>query len=200
MAALLIFLKLVVVSTIAGEINPMHNICGQYIEEISIQTNVPPEVLWSVARAESNLPNRGPWPWSLNIEGKSYYFKTHRNMIKFIEKRIKNKNYTRVSIDVGCMQINSFYHGHKFTDIYEMTNIYKNMLVGARYLRHLYEIKKRQFKNKSLPENRLWGYAVGDYHSKTNRRGASYIINAAKFLMTHPSWHDGILTEPDWTE
>lgn len=168
-----------------------HSLCGKYVDDIAQETNVPPEVIWAVARAESNLGKLGPWPWTLNFQGKGYYFKSRKEMLVFIHKKVKG--HRSVNIDIGCMQLNYFYHGGKFTTIDEMTNIYKNMLVASQYLRQLYEANKRE--HSKIPENRLWGYAVGDYHSQRNLRGAQYINRATKFLMAHPAWRKEILPE-----
>lgn len=162
-----------------------HTLCGKYINEIAHATNVPPEVIWAVARTESNLGKLGPWPWSVNFKGSGYYFKSRPEMLAFIHKKAKGHHV--LNIDIGCMQLNFFYHGDKFTTIDEMTDIYKNMLVASQYLRQLFEVNKRE--RAKLPDNRIWGYAVGDYHSHRNLRGAQYINRVSKFLMTHPAWH-----------
>lgn len=180
--------------TIAKQ-HPDDSLCGKYIELVAKQTNVPPEVIWAVARSESNLGKLGPWPWTINIHGKGYYFKSQKEMLTFIHKKTKRKRY--ISIDIGCMQLNTIYHGHKFKNIEEMTNIYKNMLVAAKYLRELYDTNKRNPAHKGLPINRIWGYAVGDYHSQRNLKGAQYITRTSKFLMTHPAWYDGIFPDLD---
>lgn len=184
---------LLLCSSVTAAPPPEHTACGKYVEIIAHQTKVPPEVIWAVANAESNLGKLGPWPWSANLYGKSFYFKSQKELTNFIRKKLK-KNRT-LNIDIGCMQLNYFYHGYKFSNIYEMTNIYKNMLIGAKYLRHLYEVNKQIHAHKKLPENRIWGYAVGDYHSRHTSRGAKYIKRTTKFLMTVPSWHDDILPD-----
>ncbi|WP_032112599.1 hypothetical protein [Candidatus Paracaedibacter symbiosus] len=176
--------------------NPDHTLCGKYIEKVSKETNVPPEVIWAVASAESNLGKLGPWPWSVNIRGKAFYFKSQKEMITFIHKKLKKNPH--ISMDIGCMQLNYLYHGHKFSNIHEMSNIYENMLVGARYLRQLFEANQHTHAHKKLTKNRLWGYAVGDYHSQQSSRGAQYIRRTSKFLMTTPAWYDDIFPEPDF--
>lgn len=182
-------------SSVTAGPNPDNTPCGKYVEIIAHKTNVPPEVIWAVANAESNLGNLGPWPWSANFGGKSFYFKSQKELTNFIRNKLKKKRY--LSIDIGCMQLNYVYHGHKFSNIYEMTNIYKNMLIGAKYLRELYEKSKQMNSRKHLPENRLWGYAVGDYHSQKALRGAKYIKRTTKLLMINPSWYDDILPDLD---
>lgn len=184
---------LLLCSNVAAAPNPDHTACGKYVEIVAHKTKVPPEVIWAVANAESNLGKLGPWPWSANIRGQSYYFKSQKELTNFIRKKLKKK--TLLSIDIGCMQLNYVYHGYKFANIYEMTNIYKNMLIGAKYLRELYEKNKQTHSHKKIPENRLWGYAVGDYHSRKSSRGAKYIKRTSKFLMTTPSWYDDILND-----
>lgn len=175
--------------------NPDDTLCGKYVELVALKTNVPPEIIWAVANTESHLGKLGPWPWSANFQGKSFYFRSQQELINFLRNKLK-KNRS-VSIDIGCMQLNHFYHGHKFSSIYEMTDIYKNMLIGAQYLRRLYEMNQHAYRRKKLPENRLWGYAVGDYHSRRHSKGAKYINRTSKFLMINPSWYDDILPDLD---
>ena len=191
---LLTFILSLFVSPLAlAKIHPDDSLCGKYIETIAEQTNVPPEVIWAVARSESNLGHLGPWPWTINMRGKGYYFKSKKEMLTFIHKKTKGKRY--LSLDIGCMQLNTIYHGHKFKNLEEMTDIYKNMLIAAQYLRELYDVNKRERAHKGLSNNRIWGYAVGDYHSQRNLRGAKYITRTSKFLMTHPAWYDGIFPD-----
>ncbi len=134
---LLTFILSLFVSPLAlAKIHPDDSLCGKYIETIAQQTNVPPEVIWAVARSESNLGHLGPWPWTINMRGKGYYFKSKKEMLTFIHKKTKGKRY--LSLDIGCMQLNTIYHGHKFKNLEEMTDIYKNMLIAAQYLRELY--------------------------------------------------------------
>lgn len=48
-------------------------------KQIALPKGVPAEVLYSVALTESKVLLRGeyvPWPWTLNVAGKSYYYAT----------------------------------------------------------------------------------------------------------------------------
>ena len=175
-------------SSVLSSPNPDENFCGKYVEIVALETHVPPEVIWAVARTESNFGNLGPWPWSANFQGKSFYFKSKKALVNFLHKKIKKNPL--FSIDIGCMQLNYLYHGHKFSSVYDMTDIYKNMLISAQYLRKLYEINKHIYRHKNFPKNRIWGYAVGDYHSRRTSRGAKYIKRTSRFLMITPSWYD----------
>ncbi len=189
----LLILSLFVCPLALAKLHPDNSLCGKYIETVAQETNVPPEVIWAVARSESNLGKLGPWPWTINIHGKGYYFKSKKEMLTFIHKKTKKNRY--LSIDIGCMQLNTIYHKHKFKNLEEMADIHKNMLVAARYLRELYESNKRERAHKKLPSSRIWGYAVGDYHSQRSLRGAKYITRTSKFLMTHPAWYDGLFPD-----
>ena len=190
---LTLVLSLFACPLVLAKLHPDHSLCGKYIETVAQETNVPPEVIWAVARSESNLGHLGPWPWTVNIHGKGYYFKSKKEMIGFLHKKTKKKRF--LSIDIGCMQLNTIYHRHKFKNLEEMTDIHKNMLVAARYLRELFEANKREHAHKGLSDSRIWGYAVGDYHSQRNLRGAKYIARTSKFLMTHPAWYDGLFPD-----
>ena len=100
------------------------------------------------------------WPWTVNAQGKGYYFKTREEAVaaakKFIAQGI-------TSIDVGCMQINMRYHGKAFSSIEEAMDPENNMKYSAKFLRALY---KRNGKN--------WKTAAKRYHSGNQQEGLLY--------------------------
>ena len=54
------------------------------------------------------------WPWTINVEGKGFHFKTKRDAIRFVKDQM---TAGKESIDVGCMQINLKYHPDAFTSL-----------------------------------------------------------------------------------
>jgi len=137
--------------------NP-HHYCYKYIEEASRKTGVLPELLWAVAKTESNYKS-GPWPWTINYKGKGYYFPSKLAAKRFLQKLPKNALFYT---DVGCMQLNWGYHGTSFTKISQMLNPRLNVLYAAYYLKELYH------------ETGKWAKAVAAYHSRKWFRGGRY--------------------------
>ncbi|MCQ2741304.1 MAG: hypothetical protein MJ210_04220, partial [Alphaproteobacteria bacterium] len=58
------------------------------------------------------------WPWTVNAGGKGYFFETKQEAIAAVKKMQENGVK---SIDVGCMQINLFYHPEAFSNLEELT-------------------------------------------------------------------------------
>ena len=143
-----------------------HHYCRKYIEEAAQKTGVLPEILWAVAKAESNFKG-GPWPWTLNIRGKGYYFATKRSAKNFL-RSLPTK--LRKQADLGCMQLNWKYHGKSFSRMSRMLNPRLNVLYAAYFLKDLYK------------ETGKWAKAVAYYHSRNWARGGRYASNVARLV------------------
>jgi soluble lytic murein transglycosylase-like protein len=140
-----------------------HHYCRKYIEEAAKKTGVLPEILWAVAKTESNFGS-GPWPWTVNVKGKGYYFSDKLSAKKFLRSLPKKIQY---QVDVGCMQINWGYHGKGFPDLTKMINPRLNVLYAAYFLRELYA------------ETGQWSKAVASYHSRKWAHGGQYANHVA---------------------
>jgi len=70
-----------------------------------------PNLLAAIAIKESGIGPRQFWPWTINYAGRSYRYATEAEAIQvaqsLIDRGIK-------SVDLGLMQINWMYHGHRF--------------------------------------------------------------------------------------
>ena len=80
------------------------NQCLKAINLLSEHINVPKKLLLQIAKVESGFgPHKTPWPWSIHIQGKSYYFRSEKAASLYIKQLlamgIKN-------VDVRCHQIN----------------------------------------------------------------------------------------------
>jgi hypothetical protein len=123
---------------------------------------IPVHLLRAVSHAESGRAIGGSvnaWPWTINVEGKGYIFKTKQEAIKAVEKfqRMGAK-----SIDVGIMQINLRHHPHAFRNLEEAFDPQLNIAYGAKFLKQLF------LQHKS------WNLAVGHYHSATPKFHNAY--------------------------
>jgi soluble lytic murein transglycosylase-like protein len=100
------------------------------------------------------------WPWTVNANGKGYYYSTKEEAVAAV-KNFQKEGIT--SIDVGCMQINLKYHGEAFSSIEEALNPEDNVRYSAKFLRKLY--------NKNGYD---WKKAAKRYHSGNHEQGEIY--------------------------
>jgi len=120
--------------------------------KIAKQYQINPHVLYAVARAESTRPRYPhPWPWTANINGKGYYFKSRDGLYRALKKQIL---LGRRNFDVGIMQISWKYNAHLFDgDLWSATDPYTNIAAGALHLNHL------------LSKHKSYARAIGLYHT-----------------------------------
>ncbi|MDF3034070.1 MAG: transglycosylase family protein [Alphaproteobacteria bacterium] len=140
-----------------------HHYCRKYIEEAARKTGVLPEILWAVAKTESNFKG-APWPWTVNLQGKGYYFPDRLSAKKFLKSLPKKFQY---QTDVGCMQLNWGFHGKAFPQLSAMLNPRLNIIYAAYFLKELYR------------ETGKWAKAVAHYHSRKWLRGGRYASRVA---------------------
>lgn len=95
--------------------------------------DVPLGVLYAVALTETG--RRGSLhPYALNIAGPSYFPGTLEEALQ------KYEDASRAGaklIDIGCMQINHFYHGSHFRSVADMFDPQENVDYAAQYLKDL---------------------------------------------------------------
>lgn len=129
---------------------------------IAAYTGVPAKVLYAVSLQESGRSIDGrlrPWPWALNIKGRSHYFDTHDAACVRLTKTLKNTSAKRV--DVGIAQINVGYHGKRVGKPCDLLNPYVNLLVAATILTEQHKPKQD------------WLVTMGKYHSPANGEAAA---------------------------
>ena len=124
---------------------------------------IPPEVLYAVALTESarqvdSTGNVRPWPWTLNVGGKGYFYASredaHRALRRFLAQGKR-------SIDIGLMQVNWRWHRDKLGDPWQALDPEHNLQVGARILATCYQERRDRWD------------AVGCYHAPNNKKFAS---------------------------
>ena len=145
--------------------SPSHY-CQKYMEEAARKTGVLPEIIWAVAMKESSFGN-GPWPWTINIRGKGYYFPDKATALHFLQS-FDTKALAHV--DVGCMQLNIGFHGNAFSSVSQMMDPRLNIIYGAYFLKELYH------------EQGKWAKAVANYHSRKWPRGGKYANGVARLI------------------
>ena len=111
---------------------------------------------------------RVPWPWTVNAEGQGYYFETKKDAIAFVQE-LQGRG-VRV-IDVGCMQVNLYYHPQAFASLDAAFEPATNVAYAAKFL------------NELKTETDDWGVATQYYHSRNPYLGQTYAgrvtLNAA---------------------
>lgn len=138
--------------------------CTRNISRYERQYGIPTHLLSAISANESGRYHQGlkialPWPWTINVEGKGYYYDSKQEAIAAV--RQFQSDGAR-SIDVGCMQVNLVHHADAFANLEDAFNPEKNVAYAASFLRSLFE------------EERSWKKAAAHYHSKTPSRGTEY--------------------------
>lgn len=140
-------------------------LCSMAAKDAGVEYGVNYDLLQTISAVESgrwdNLQNRYvAWPWTVNVNGKGYYFSSREEAVKAV-KDFQAKGIT--SIDVGCMQINLKYHGDAFSSVEEALDPHQNVKYSAKFLRSLYNRHGNDWKN-----------AARRYHSSDPEKGEMY--------------------------
>jgi hypothetical protein len=143
--------------------------CEKYLATVSVMEGVPLGVLYAVGLTESGRKSK-LHPYALNIEGETVFAKSRDDALAVFSKARKEG---KKLIDLGCMQVNHYYHGANFRSPAEMLVPEKNIVYAARFLKRL-----RQ-------EHGSWTMAVARYHASAGNKKAqkSYICSVIKNLV-----------------
>ncbi len=126
--------------------------------QIAKHHQLDPYILYAVALVESakdSAPNYvTPWPWAINKSGKSIIPVSHQEARTALNKALAEGGK---HIDVGLMQINLHWHGHRVDKPEQLLNPVTNLQIGALLLAEAIQ---------SVPNNLALG--IGRYHSWQN--------------------------------
>lgn len=138
---------------------------------IANQYGVPPEVFFSIALQESGKSGENkflPWPWTLNIDRKGYYFDTREKaemaLITAMDDAREQGKVGRVAVGIG--QIYMPAHVNQFDSPIQALDPTTNLHYAARLLALHY----LNTLNEGSPD---WWIAVGRYHSPGNQKFAT---------------------------
>lgn len=139
--------------------------CTQHFPGEEQRNGIPAHLLAAISSAESGRWHNGlglalPWPWTINVEGKGYYFNSKAEAIAQTNALLKRGAR---SIDVGCMQVNIKHHAGAFANLDDAFEPSKNVAYGAKFLRSNYD---------TLGD---WVKATAAYHSRTPVYGQQYL-------------------------
>ena len=140
-------------------------LCTRYLPRHEREYGIPAHLLAAIASTESGRYHKGigltiPWPWTINAEGKGYFFDTKEEAVSYTQKLIASGVK---SIDVGCMQINLHHHPEAFSNLNEAFEPRYNVAYAATFLRRNYD------------DLGSWKSAAAAYHSRTPEFGNRYI-------------------------
>lgn len=140
------------------------DLTGTVFEKAGKAVGLDPVLIYAVALAES-ASGRGqgklsPWPWTLRAPGRPFYAKSQAEAQK---KLTEFQAHYGEAIDVGIMQINLHWHGHRANSPIELLDPETNVMVGASVLATAIH---------SAPDDLILG--IGRYHSWQERRARDY--------------------------
>ena len=126
--------------------------CESEIAAAAAKYQIPAGILYSVGLTETGRKG-SLQPFAMNIEGKAYFENSAGEVLqRFAAARAQGAKL----IDLGCMQINYYFHGENFSSPDEMLNPKKNVEYAARFLSNLHA------------RHETWTMAVARYHAGPN--------------------------------
>lgn len=154
---------------IGGALASAPNVCEREMASAAKVHGIPLGVLYAVGLTETGRKG-SLHPYTLNVEGKSLFASDIREaMAHFQQARQQGAKL----IDVGCMQINHYYHGTKFASVQAMFNPADNVEYAARFLK---ELRAREG---------TWTMAVARYNAGPNNNPAQkqYVCRVIKNMV-----------------
>ena len=144
--------------------------CVHYFRYYESKFKIPRDTLYSISLQETGKFHtkkklKLAWPWTVNVEGKGFYFDTKKEAVAFVKTELRKG---KESIDVGCMQVNLKHHPDAFRSVESAFEPKINIAYGASFLRSKYDTLNS------------WGKAVSHYHSATSHLGEKYKDNVVK--------------------
>ncbi|WP_414473343.1 transglycosylase SLT domain-containing protein [Microvirga sp. M2] len=136
-------------ASISAETDSASQLCEREMLRASAKYGVPLGMLYSVGLTETG--RRGSLqPYAMNVEGRAVFSKT---MAEAVQRFGEAQRAGTKLIDLGCMQINHYYHRDKFPTLESMLDPRHNVEYAARFLS---ELKGR---------HETWTMAVARYHA-----------------------------------
>lgn len=140
---------------------------------IAAEYGLPDRLLYAVALTESGRPikalgARRPWPWTLNVAGRGYFYPTREEALAALTRFLAEG---RESVDIGLMQVNWRHHRHRLGSPEAALEPYRNLRVAAAIL------------SECSANRGDWWAGVGCYHAPADaERAARYRRRVAAHL------------------
>ncbi len=159
------------------------NICAYMVSLAEKTRRIPSGLLLAIAQVESGRYRVGqilskPWPWTVSsaqTNNNDNFYQSKTQALDVI-KNLQNDGVT--NIDVGCMQVNLFYHGRGFGTLQEAIDPINNVAYATEFLLYLFN----RFND--------WGEAVKHYHSSDPAKNNYYlekVLAAYQRINTEPN-------------
>ncbi|MFL9912016.1 transglycosylase SLT domain-containing protein [Paraburkholderia sp. RL17-337-BIB-A] len=132
----------------------------------AMRTSVDAKILAGIALNES-AHNGSAWPWTLNVAGRGFFFRTREDAYKAIRFLISDG---RCDFDVGLMQINWCYHAKRFASPWDALAPATNIHVAEDIL------------NENFRKTNSAVKAVAYYHSANPQPGREYLARFIQHL------------------
>lgn len=145
---------------------------GTVFERVGSEKNLDPVLLYALACIESAVASNAkgfvrPYPWVLRTSSGPYYGKTKEEAVTELNRLLSRRK--KRSIDIGMLQINSVWHGHRVKNLVDLLDPYTNLSVAADILNECLA----RFPNNAFK-------AIGAYHSSDSRKAARYAKHVAR--------------------
>ena len=125
------------------------NVCEREMTQAAKRYDVPLAVLYAVGMTETG--RRGSLqPFALNLQGPSFFA---ANLSEALRRFEEARRSGAKLIDIGCMQINHYYHSSQFRSLEAMFDPHENVDYAARFLK---ELRAREGS---------WTLAAARYHA-----------------------------------
>lgn len=137
--------------------------CLAHIAKEEANQSLPAGLLEAIGIAESGrMSAQGkliPWPWTVNANGYGHFFDSKEEAIEFVQQ-LWAQGVT--VIDIGCMQVNHYFHPDAFESLESAFDPTTNVAYAAQFLKRLHA------------ETGDWDIATRYYHSRTPALGQAY--------------------------
>lgn len=117
---------------------------------------VPLGILYAVGLTETGRKG-SLHPYALNVDGRSIFARSAADAMQQFRRAKRNGGQL---IDVGCMQINHYWHHKQFASLNDMVDPEQNVAYAALFLKRL---KARE---------KTWTMAVARYHAGPTKNAA----------------------------
>ena len=148
--------------------------CMAFARAAEQRYGLPDGILQSISTVEaSRIQADGSykaWPWTLNDTGTGLFFDNREQVLEYLDVHMTNPD---TSIDIGCMQINTKWHGAFFETFDEMLDPASNIAYAAGFLTDLY------YAHGS------WNEAIRHYHSSDQRKNDPYLKRVLAIWTEH---------------
>ncbi len=125
------------------------NVCEAEMSRAARENGVPLALLYAVALTETGQGG-ALHAYAMNIEGKAFFgLSLSDGLNRFAAAKAEGARL----IDIGCMQVNEYYHGARFRSVADMFDPRQNVAYAAKFLRELHESQGS------------WTAAIARYHA-----------------------------------